>query len=280
MAPRNKQDEEQEKAPTAIIPTKAYEGLDAAGLEDVEIGETLIPLFGILQKLSPQVDKDQDSYIPGAEAGQIFNTSTMERYDGKKGIRFIPIHRDHKFVEWIPRDAGGGFVASYEPDSQTVLKAKKEAGAEGVFGKLTVGDNDLVETFYLMGLVVEDDGSTTPGVVPFSSTQIKHYKQLITMAKSRKGRRENGERFQLPLFSHIYRLTTGLQENKKGKWHGWMISFDGGSAATALIPEDSELFQEAKRLREQVVAGLVAPDIKTQDTSMASGEDLGGSDKF
>ncbi len=245
------------------IQGSGYAADAGAGFEDTTSKDYALPFLGILQKGSPQVDPDQDAYIEGAKAGQVFNTVTGDRYDGDKGIIFIPVHHEHKYVEWIPRDLGGGFVGLHAPDSPEVLKAREDAGTD--FGKLPFGDNQLAETFYMYGIRVDADGNTEQCVIAFASTQIRAYKAWMTKARGIKLRDDNDRPFPAPLFAHRYRLSTNLQENKKGKWHGWRIGFDGTSASEARIPVDDPLYEEAKGLRELVMSGLAKLDFDKQN---------------
>lgn len=256
---------------------KGYLADAGAGFEDTTAADYALPMLGILQKMSPQVDEDQDAHIPGAKAGMVFNTVTQEMYDGERGILFIPVHREHKFVEWVPREIGGGLVEVHAPDSPVVLKAKADSGSD--FGKLSLGDNQLAETFYVYGLRVDEDGNTDQAVIPFASTQIRTYKAWMTKARGIKLRDpETNRPFPAPMFAHVYRLTTHLQENKKGKWHGWRVAFNGANAAEARLPLGSPLYDEAKALRDLVTRGLTK--INIEQSQGLGGEVVSEEDRF
>lgn len=282
---RGKQDEAETQVPATTTGTKpglvvagsAYANAAGEGFEGTSGSDYSLPFFGVLQKMSPQVDKDQDAYIPGAEAGQIINTVTLDRFPGNPGMIFVPVHRDHQFVEWVPRDNGGGFVGSHKPESPEVLKAQRDAGT--AFGKLPYNGNDLVETFYMYGLRVDEFGNTDPGIIAFSSTGIKYYKNWMTKARGIKLQDPAGRAFPAPIFSHRYRLATFLDENKKGKFHSWRITFDSpdGSAAGAYIPEDSALGQEVMQFRQLILRGAVKIDLSKQHQE---GESDSSSDDF
>lgn len=243
-----------------------YQADAGAGFEGTDASDFLIPFIGILQKGSPQVDDDSDTKIPGAKAGMIFNTATQDLYDGTEGIRFIPAHRDHKFVEWIPRDNGGGFVGSHQPNDEAVMAAREAAIAErgNEFGGLKLGDNDLNETFYLFGILIDAEDNTMNVVIPFGSTQIKAYKTLMMKARGIKIRKADGTSEPAPLWAHRYKFTTFRQENAKGSWHGWRIQFDGATASEARIALDDPLYEEARLLHEAVSVGRAQADIKNQ----------------
>lgn len=251
-------------------------GDDAAGFEGMTQEDFNIPFLVILQKGSKQVDEDSGSRIEGAKAGMFYNTVTGELYDGKAGIRFIPCHRDHQFVEWIPRDDGGGFVGTFKPEDPRVVALRAD---QGKFGKLTIvndGDeHDLVETFYVFGILLKEDGSQEYVVLSFSSTQIKAYKNWMTTARNQTVM-EGNRRITVPLFGHVYRITTIPQENKKGSWQGFRIVFDGKSASEARLDQASEEYQAGKSFRDLAVSGVVKAAMDTVDQADPSQGDGDG----
>jgi hypothetical protein len=257
---------------------KTLEDDDAAGFEGMTQEDFNIPFIVILQKGSPQVDEDSGSQIEGAKAGMFYNTVTGELYDGKLGLRFVPCHRDHLFVEWVPRDEGGGFVGIHKPEDPKVVALRAE---QGKFTKLEMKsgdgeDHDLVETFYVYGINVKEDGSHEYGVLSFSSSQIKAYKNWMTTARNQTVM-EGNRRITVPLFGHVYRVTTIPQENKKGSWQGFRVTFDGKTAADARLPKESELYQAGKAFRDLAVSGVVkaANDTMTNaDPSQGDSEEM------
>ena len=244
-----------EELKPAALSTDVY-GADevGAGFEDLTQEDLAIPFFAILQKGSPQVEEGGPAYIEGAKAGQFFNTVTKEFYDGRdKGTRFIPVHHDHKFIEWRPRDDGGGLVSVHEATSEFVVNARKGAPK---FGKIEVeGGNELAETFSVFGILVKENGDYEFGILTFGSTQIKHYKRWMTQARSVTVRDGEGRRVTPPLYAHVYRLRTRLEQNKHGTWFGYDIRFDGPSAEACRLKRDDELYLAAKSFRDLVVSG-------------------------
>ena len=59
-------------------------GMDAIGTEDMQI-----PFLRILQPLSPQLNKNDASYIKGASSGDLFNTVTGQFWSGEDGVYVI-----------------------------------------------------------------------------------------------------------------------------------------------------------------------------------------------
>src|SRR5688572_26653744 len=76
-----------------------------------DISELQIPYISIIQSNSPQVTKGHKDYIKGLETGDIYHTVRKEVTSGEKGISVIQCGSMRRWVEWISRDSGGGFVA-------------------------------------------------------------------------------------------------------------------------------------------------------------------------
>ena len=76
--------------------------------------DTAIPYISILQTSSPQVNPSKAEHIESAKAGQLFNTVTQETFDT---LEVIPVFYHLKYVEWKPREQGGGFINSHDADS-------------------------------------------------------------------------------------------------------------------------------------------------------------------
>lgn len=240
---------------------QAYGEDMGAGFEDFGREDMQVPFINLLQKMS-----DLDA-IPGAKAGKLMNSVTQELYDE---LLFIPVHREHKFVEWVPRDKGGGFVAVFGPEDPMVVQARKG----GEFGRLeTPAGNDLVETFYVYGLAVDGD-SVYPATLAFTSTQIKKYRRWMTQLRTITIRDpQTGRRVNPPMFAHAFRLSTVEESNAKGKWHGWRISFSEAgdpennvtaAQASRLTPDD-DLYLNAKELRQLILEGAARAVYESSD---------------
>jgi hypothetical protein len=69
------------------------------GFEDEKAGDMIIPRVKVVQTLSPE-RKDKT-----AEEGDIINSLTLDKYNGKK---FIPVFKFDNNILWRPRSEGGG----------------------------------------------------------------------------------------------------------------------------------------------------------------------------
>lgn len=222
-----------------------------AGFEDTTTEDFAMPFLGILQDLSPAV---KDGTVEGAEIGMFINSATNELYDGQKGIRAIPCFRQRKFIEWIERKKGGGYVGEYSPEDPVVKKAKDESIE---FGKFKIGDNDLVETYLAYWILLAEDRDEPIGqvVTSFKSMNIKKYKNFMTTA--------NQIRIQgkpAPIFAHVYRLKTVSETKPGGTFFNWDIRLDGKDALSCRINPESDMFKAALSLHEMARDGKAKVD--------------------
>ena len=131
----------------------------------------------------------------------LYNTVTEELYKGSEGFEFVPVATQHVYVEWVPREQGGGFVGIHQIEDD-VVKAAKDSSTE--FGKyFTAEGNTLTETFYVYGVMLDEDGNEMVVVIPFTSTKISVYKKWNTRIAAFQ---INGKR--PPLFAHRVKVTT------------------------------------------------------------------------
>lgn len=229
--------EAEEKAPGTDVARAA--GTDVAvvdfgddagrGMENVTAEELRVPFLVILQSNSPQCKRPSEGGIAGATAGMIFNTSTGELFDGEVGLEMIPVERSHQFLEFTPRNLGGGFVAVYSPDDPKVLALREK---QGKFGRLWTGTKrddegrpldgtEITETFSLYCLMGNE---RFRAVVSFVSTQIKKYQAFMQRQTNMKYRNVRGDAVQPPLWAHRWLLQTAFEKNKKGDFYGWRLS--------------------------------------------------------
>jgi hypothetical protein len=226
----------------AVIDFAADAGM---GMEGMTSQDMAIPFFNVLQKLSPQLDTLQN-----AKAGNIFNTVTEEVF---KDVVVIPCAYKREFVEWKPREQGGGLIGQHSITSAAVTDAKN------VNGKLTTtSGNILVETAYHFVLRVElDTGVMEPGLITMSSTQLKKNRRWNSLMNNLKVKGPTG--MVTPArFSHMYKLGSVGEQNDKGAWMGWTIDIVGPVT-------EPGLYQAARDFAQQVGSGLVRTAAPDQD---------------
>ena len=271
MAVRKKKTTKAAKKSTAVVRKKKVKlpvgaadyGDDAdAGFENMGREEFAIPFLRILQKMSKECERG--SGIEGATDGVIFNTVT-QRCFGE--VQVVPCHRTHTFIEWVPRDDGGGLVDVHEAGSKIVADAKEEYGA---FGPLAYNGHDLIETYSIFALQLLDKDAYEQVIINFSSTQIKAYKQWMTRASGVLVKQSDGRNVRPPLFAHAYRLSTMEQRNDKGVWSVFQSEFANGGADEARLSTDSDLYLAARAFR--LAAKEFAADSLKRSTDQGESE--------
>lgn len=253
---------------TQAISTNVDYGEDAGrGYEGQSQADMTIPFIAVLQANSPQITDRED-----CKPYMLYNTVTEEVFDGlKDGILIVPALTQHTFVEWKPRDAGGGFVAQHSPESDVVKKAK----AEGEFGDYkTPAKNDLVETFYIFAVIAEGAVDKLAvgqfAVIAFTSTKIKVYKRWNTKIKMFTLQLPDGRKQQPPLFAHLTRLKTFKDKNNQGDFANFVLEPARGELKESLIEPGSPLLEAAKefkKLAEQSLVRLAHDSVKGTDAA-------------
>ena len=240
------------------------------GRDDFEGRDFAIPFLAPLQKLSPQVDSTDAKYVEGAEPGMIFNTVSGAFYPAltgigvKKegpGIRVVPAAYQKLFVEWVPRDSGGGFVGQHLPDSDVHKSAVADPEQPNKL-RLPNG-NLLVETAYYYVIVAREEGPEW-AVIAMSSTALKVSRKWNNVI-AEKTIIVNGQRVKVPNYGQVYTLQTGTEKNDRGSWFGFVVKFAG-------LVDSPELFSAAKGYRDAVRGGRVRATAAPPTDGPATGE--------
>lgn len=220
-------------------------GSDAGqGFQNVTAADIAIPYYAILQALSPQV-KRGPTQIQGAQEGDIFNTVTQEIIKGDQGAIFIPCAFKKMWVEWKPRDSGGGLVKQYENEKD----APPFTGVDKNGRPITADGNHIVDTAYHYVMRVYDDGRFERAIISMSSTQLKKSRRWLTQMMNIM-LDISGKKINPPMYSHTYHLTSVHEEKDSYSWFGWDIR-------NPRLLENHELYTIAKKFSQDVIAGLV-----------------------
>lgn len=227
--------------------------------------EMQIPFLRVLQALSPQLNKKKAEYIDGASSGDMFNTVTNECFDGEEGVTIVPCFQTTKYLEFTPREQGGGFRGEI-PANDPILTRTERNGAKEI---LPTG-NELVKSDQHYCLLIGSDGIAQPIVVDMKSTQLKvsrRWKTQIAMQKM--AHPKTGQLITPPVFATMWKLSTTEESNDQGSWANYQIEKVG-------LVEDRELLIGAKAFRDSVAAGEVkaAPEEGPSQASSASTDDI------
>lgn len=229
-----------------------FEDDAGAGFEDADNEAFAIPYLKALQKMSPQVDEDHAEYIEGAKVGMLFNAATRKLYDGKEGVIVIPAHYQRMFVEWVPKESGGGFRGAHMPSDPIV-----QTGVRNEKGKLDLANgNYLSDTRYHFCILIDPEDGPEPVVLCLQSTQIKKSKAWMTKMRGIRFERKDGKgKFNPPMFSHIYKVSTMTESKGDETWKGYKVELE-----RKVGQKDVNAYLAAKDFREQVAAGEAQVD--------------------
>jgi len=208
--------------------------------------EMQIPFIRVLQALSPQLSKKKPEYIEGAEQGDMFNTVTNEFWSGEEGITVIPCYQTTKYLEFVPRDMGGGFKGEISPNDPVLQQTVRNGSRE-----MLPSGNELVKSDQHFCLILGEDGSYQPAVIDMKSTQLKvsrRWKTQIAMQKVRHPK--TGALVTPAVFATMWKLTTTEESNDQGSWNNYQVEKVG-------LVENRDLLLEAKSFRESIAAGEV-----------------------
>ena len=215
----NKEIAEKKATPIVTFDDNLLAG--GTGLEEMTTEDFAIPFIRVLQPLSPQVQKQDGKYVAGASAGDLYNTVTDEVYDGEKGISIVPCAYTKKYLEWIPREKGGGLV-NPNHDISILSKCVRD---EVTNRFITPDGNEIVETAQFFILVLEDEPQQA--VLAFTSTQLGVARKWSTMLRMARVQNNKGVSVGAPMFAYTYKLTTNTQSNEKGVWNGYSVNQEG-----------------------------------------------------
>ncbi len=224
--------------------------------------EMQIPFLRVLQALSPQLNKKKAEYIEGAASGDLYNTVTNQYFDGDEGVTVIPCFQTVKYLEFTPREQGGGFRGEI-PASDPVLRRTERSGSK----EMLPNGNELVKSDQHYSLLVLPDGMYQPVVIDMKSTQLKVSRRWkTTISANRVKHPKTGQLVTPPVFSTMWKLSTVEESNDQGSWSNYKIEYLG-------LVEDRNLLLEAKAFRDSVAAGEVKA-AKDPEHSSAVDEDI------
>lgn len=223
----------------AVVPYE-YDG-EGQGFEHQTQDDIQVAMLLVTQALTPQVANQS---IPGIKPGLLMNNVTEELAEQ---MLFVPAVTNQVYIEWVPRDKGGGFVAVHDIRSD-IVKAAREAAAGSL--KLKHGENDLVQTFQVFGVLCNETDPLGMVMIPFSKTKIRVYKQWMTRLRQFQPKREDGRRFTPPLYAHLTKISTVKQKSPKGEFFNYALGAANEDLTKSMLAPDDLRFLAAKECYE------------------------------
>lgn len=240
-------------APSSAVTTYDWSSTGVTGFDNVQREDLGIPFLCIIQKGNPQVDKDHPDYakkkIDGAEVGDIFNNLSNEVLwdESMSPLRFIPCCFEKLYMEWKPRESGGGMVKAHK-SADIINECQRNEKEQDVLRN----GNIVVTTAYFYGIALTDEGKI-PCVIGMSSTQLKKSRFWLNLMMSIKVDSPKG-RITPPMFSHEYLLTTISEKNAKGSWRGWSIAKGNMVSDPVLIAESMDFAKKSANAQRATIA--------------------------
>lgn len=260
-------------APLAVQDEIDFAADAGVGMESADKDSFAIPFLSVLQKGSPQVDEASGVAIDGAKSGMLYENVTGALTDGKTGLLIVPCSYKRVFVQWAPREGGGGYKGEHAPEAITAMRdAGKILELEGrLYAPLpdgTVSDKKcdrFVDTRNHYVLIVDPaTGGWKEALLSLASTQIKKSKNLMSALASVKVNGANGP-VTPPTFANLVRITTVPESNDKGTWFGVRMVLEGRVSNTAI-------YNAAKAFHKTVAAGAVEAKYEAQPSGPEEGK--------
>jgi len=237
------------------------------GFENVGAGDLKIPIISVLQTNSPQCD--HRTGVPDAKPGDFYVDVTQTLIPGEEGFEFIICDVRHVFVEWKPRESGGGLVDVYPMGSEMFMwAASNNKIGEKLFNPRAKG-NQLVETYYIHLLMMQNGEPLGEFLLPLASTKIDAYRRLMTQVSLFLRARQS-----IPRYAFKFKAATEFRENPKGKFYTVKFSPANGELNQSLInpTTDQDMFKLARDTHKRAVAvDVKAISASTSQSSVREG---------
>ncbi len=194
---------EEVKDGAVMVPAflKDYAG---KGTEHLTKSDLMMPRLALAQGLSPQIMPTKPEYIDGLKLGQAFNKVTGQIYGNGPWEVAIVRADPPRWVEFIPRDEGGGVKDPNVPFGDPRTQWRED------------GRKPIATQFYDYIVIFLE--SKEPIALSFSKTGIKVAKLLNTLIKLRG---------PIPLFMGKYSMKAVMAPGKKGEYATFQITNAG-----------------------------------------------------
>lgn len=275
----------EDQLPAEFMEELAQDGVDHQ--ESMSNDDMSIPFLQILQSLSPQCTKGEPEFIKGSEPSDLFDTVTQRIFKTRddddnavEGVRILPIHYKRSFIEWVPRNQGGGIVNEWSvEEGLSIVTQRNDQNLDIIQQNSPLGTpgNQLNDTHTHFVFLIHEDGTYEPMILTMASTQIKPSKDLNNMVS--KHVLPNGGK--AARFFGIYSVTTQRKSNDQGSWYVWKFE----KVSDVLKDEKMDMYRDAKTFVEGIQAGEVKADHSkaggeaNPSTAGAGGEGGGGNDE-
>lgn len=217
--------------------------------DELDKGSYAIPRIAVLEKMSPEVDPDGGEYIDGAKAGLLCNKAMGELYES---VQAIPVKRRRVYLEWTPRDQGGGFVAEHTvAEGEMLMKhcARNEKNVD-----ITPNGTELHNALEFYVLFSTDGGETfDPAVISMSRTRMAEGKKWNT-------RIDSFTRGGVKISPHAQVYEIGTARREKDGNVSYLYKIGKGVYLPEAVENDAEVFAQAQAFLASIDSGNAKVD--------------------
>lgn len=267
---RQREEEEETKPPARAKEREVAEYNDEdfnKGFENVTSKDVILPRLTILQSLSPQLQKRDPLYIPGASVGQFCDTGINKAWDE---LLFIPCYFAVIYLEWAPRNSGRGLVFNHGINPAILQKTTPNEKRKPCLPN----GNYIAETATYFGLNLTNDAE--PSFIPMSSTQLKNSRRWMRLLRAQKSHKViDGVKVEgiSAMYNRPWEASTKDEGNTEGTWLGW--SWSPYEKTTRELDKTGALYSKARNFYDQMRMGMVRLDMVT-DEQIGHSEEGGG----
>ena len=179
----------------------------------------------------------------------------MKLYNEDNELVVLPVSYKRLFLEWQPRESGGGLVAQHEDQAILSKTTKNQIGQD-----MLDNGNYIQTSANHFVLVLNSDGSFDQAMIPMAGTQLKKSRTWNSVMASLK-MRSNDKVFTPPSFSHKYSMKTVQESNDRGTWFGWNITNLGP------LGQDEMFFYEAAKEFASTVGDINLSNTSSESTT-------------
>jgi hypothetical protein len=210
-----------------------------------------VPFTKILQKMSPQLDKNAPEYLEDAEEGMFINMANNSLFDGEEGLTVIPVKYVRNLTLWKPRTEGGGLVHDYGQDTTPLIHATRTKE-----GKLINEDgNEYLDAALFFCLLLLPNTPPREIVLVASGMSWKAARSWNSALKEITIPTDGTVATNVPCFMTIWKVKSIYDKNDKGSFFRWQDpEFVGYTHAAS---GGRQLLATAREARRQVDAGLM-----------------------
>lgn len=224
------------------------------GFENVTTADLIIPRLTILQELSPQTKPKKPEYIKGAAPGMFCDVALGQTF---KELLIIPVFFARIYLEWAPRNSGGGLVRNYGTDGSILDKCERDEQ-----NKATLKNGNYIsEVAQYFCLNMSAKGRRS--FLPLSSTGLTDSRKWMMKMNAERVERPDGSEYQPPMYYRSWKINVNEKSKNDNDWFGW--DFQPGPTIIEL-DKTKKLLHEAKEFYAQAQLGLVRGDVSVEES--------------